>query len=75
MTCHSGGTLEVYVEPYLPGRFWCSWATAPWSTRWMSLARAVDYATVILPAEALPDGHRSHPHAPGLGRGDARRIG
>ena len=30
MTCHSGGTLEIYVEPYLPKlRSWSWSATAP----------------------------------------------
>ena len=34
MTCHSGGTLEIYVEPYLPeARCSCSSVTVRWSKR------------------------------------------
>ena len=29
MTCHSGGTLEIYVEPFLPKPLLCWWATGP----------------------------------------------
>ena len=32
MTCHSGGTLEIYVEPYLPTRSW-SWSATARSSR------------------------------------------
>ena len=29
MTCHSGGTLEIYVEPFLPKALLSWWATGP----------------------------------------------
>lgn len=60
MTCHSGGTLEVYVEPYLPRPLLVLVGHGPVVEALEALARAVDYATVTLPADALPGGLAAH---------------
>jgi xanthine dehydrogenase accessory factor len=60
MTCHSGGTLEVYVEPYLPRPLLVLVGHGPVVDALETLARAVDYATVTLPADALPGGLAAH---------------
>jgi xanthine dehydrogenase accessory factor len=56
MTCHSGGTLEVYLEPYLPKPLLLLVGHGPVIETLAALGRAVDYAVAIVPAEALPDG-------------------
>jgi xanthine dehydrogenase accessory factor len=50
MTCHSGGTLEVYVEPYLPKRQLVLVGHGPVVESLATLGRAADYAIVSVGA-------------------------
>src|SRR6478609_3191412 len=62
MTCHSGGTLEIYVEPHLPApSLWIA-GTTPIVGALTTLAAATGWrVTVIDPiadADAFPDAER-----------------
>jgi xanthine dehydrogenase accessory factor len=46
MTCHSGGTLEIYVEPYLPRRQLVLVGHGPVIEALATLGRSADYAIV-----------------------------
>jgi len=48
MTCHSGGTLEIYVEPYLPKRLLVLVGDGPVVEALATLGRATDHAVVAL---------------------------
>jgi xanthine dehydrogenase accessory factor len=52
MTCHSGGTLEIYVEPYLPKRQLVLVGHGPVLEALETLGRAADHAVVRLRDEA-----------------------
>lgn len=52
MTCHSGGTLEIYVEPYLPKRQLVLVGHGPVVDALATLGRAADYAIVLLADDA-----------------------
>lgn len=54
MTCHSGGTLEIYVEPFLPKSALLLVGHGPVLESLATLGRAADYAVTILAPEALP---------------------
>ncbi len=56
MTCHSGGTLEIYVEPYLPKPLLVLVGRGPVVETLAALARAADYAVEILGEDAVDDG-------------------
>jgi xanthine dehydrogenase accessory factor len=47
MTCHSGGTLEIYVEPYLPKPLLLIVGHGPVVETLATLARATEYAVVV----------------------------
>jgi xanthine dehydrogenase accessory factor len=47
MTCHSGGTLEIYVEPHLPKPLLLVVGHGPAVETLASLARAADYAVTV----------------------------
>ena len=51
MTCHSGGTLEIYVEPYLPKRQLVLVGHGPVIDSLVTLGQAADYAIVPLAEE------------------------
>jgi xanthine dehydrogenase accessory factor len=51
MTCHSGGTLEIYVEPYLPKPLLVLIGHGPVVDTLAALGRAVDYAVTMLDAD------------------------
>jgi xanthine dehydrogenase accessory factor len=57
MTCHSGGTLEIYVEPYLPKRELVLVGHGPVVEALETLGHAADYAIVAVrggePIESL----------------------
>jgi xanthine dehydrogenase accessory factor len=62
MTCHSGGTLEIYVEPHLPApALWVA-GTTPVAGALVALGSAMGYrVTLIDPVaekEAFPAAHR-----------------
>jgi xanthine dehydrogenase accessory factor len=52
MTCHSGGTLEIYVEPYLPTPVLVLLGHGPVVTTLATLGRAAGYDVVALADEA-----------------------
>ena len=49
MTCHSGGTLEIYVEPYLPKRQLVLVGHGPVVEALATLGQAVGYSIVTVP--------------------------
>jgi xanthine dehydrogenase accessory factor len=51
MTCHSGGTLEIYVEPYLPKTLLLLIGHGPVVETLAALGRTTDYAVTVLPAD------------------------
>ncbi len=56
MTCHSGGTLEIYVEPYLPKPLLVLVGHGPVVDTLATLAGAADYSIVALPEDATQAG-------------------
>jgi xanthine dehydrogenase accessory factor len=56
MTCHSGGTLEIYVEPFLPKSLLVLVGHGPVVETLAALGRATDFAVTVLAADALDDG-------------------
>ena len=56
MTCHSGGTLEIYVEPYLPKPLLVLVGHGPVLETLASLGRAADYSVVALREDAIQAG-------------------
>jgi xanthine dehydrogenase accessory factor len=54
MTCHSGGTLEIYVEPYLPKPRLVLVGHGPVVESLAALGRDADYAVVTLGGDAAP---------------------
>jgi xanthine dehydrogenase accessory factor len=54
MTCHSGGTLEIYVEPYLPRPLLLIVGHGPVVETLATLARATDHAVVVVSAGEIP---------------------
>ena len=53
MTCHSGGTLEIYVEPSLPKPLLVLMGHGPVVETLATLGHAADYSVVALPEDAL----------------------
>jgi xanthine dehydrogenase accessory factor len=51
MTCHSGGTLEIYVEPYLPKPLLVLIGHGPVVDTLAALGRAVDYTVTVRDAD------------------------
>src|SRR5574342_178667 len=56
MTCHSGGTLEIYVEPFLPKPLLVLVGHGPVIETLAALGRDVGYSITVLPADAAVDG-------------------
>jgi xanthine dehydrogenase accessory factor len=56
MTCHSGGTLEIYVEPYLPKPLLVLVGHAPVVEALATLGRDAGHSVVVLPETAMPEG-------------------
>ena len=54
MTCHSGGTLEIYVEPYLPKPMLVLVGHGPVIETLAALGRAADFAVATLTPDSLP---------------------
>jgi xanthine dehydrogenase accessory factor len=52
MTCHSGGTLEIYVEPYLPKPLLVLVGHGPVVETLAALGRAVDYTVETVAGDA-----------------------
>src|SRR2546428_12644649 len=56
MACHSGGTLEIYVEPYLPKPQLVLLGHGPVIETLATLGRAADFSIVTLGEDPLPAG-------------------
>jgi len=54
MTCHSGGTLEIYVEPYLPKPLLVLVGHGPVVETLATLGHAADFTVSTLSADTLP---------------------
>ena len=62
MTCHSGGTLEIFVEPVLPKPALVLVGSGPVVETLARLAAAARFAvTVVEPELPAPDGARDRP--------------
>jgi xanthine dehydrogenase accessory factor len=55
MTCHSGGTLEIYVEPFLPRPLLLLVGHGPVLEALEALGRPSGYSVSVVPAERLED--------------------
>ena len=53
MTCHSGGTLEIYVEPFLPKPLLVLIGHGPVVDTLAALGRATDFAVIVLAPEVV----------------------
>lgn len=53
MSCHSGGTLEIYVEPYLPKPLLLLVGHGPVVETLATLGRAAGYSVVVAGADAM----------------------
>jgi xanthine dehydrogenase accessory factor len=53
MTCHSGGTLEIYVEPFLPKPLLVLVGHGPVVETLAALGRATDFAVTVVASEAV----------------------
>jgi xanthine dehydrogenase accessory factor len=56
MTCHSGGTLEIYVEPYLPKPLLVLVGHGPVVETLAALGRAADFVVSTLATDTLQTG-------------------
>src|SRR5947209_7913356 len=63
MTCHSGGTLEIYVEPYLPKPLLVLVGHGPVVETLASLGHAADYSIAALREDAIRVGLDEHRQA------------
>ena len=53
MTCHSGGTLEIYVEPFLPKPLLVLVGHGPVIETLAALGRATDFAVAVVGTDAM----------------------
>jgi len=53
MTCHSGGTLEIYVEPFLPKALLVLVGHGPVIETLATLGESTGYAVSVLPGDAV----------------------
>lgn len=53
MTCHSGGTLEIYVEPFLPKALLVLVGHGPVIETLARLGESTGYAVTVVPADAV----------------------
>jgi len=64
MTCHSGGTLEIYVEPFLPKPLLVIVGHGPVVDTLATLGRATDFAVSVLVSEMIERELRQLPLGP-----------
>ena len=55
MTCHSGGTLEIYVEPHLPAPLLWVAGTTPIASALVTLGNATGWRVSVFDPVAAPD--------------------
>jgi xanthine dehydrogenase accessory factor len=56
MTCHSGGTLEIYVEPFLPKALLVLVGHGPVIETLAALGERAGYSVAALPGDGVADG-------------------
>src|SRR5262249_17459316 len=56
MTCHSGGAMDIYIEPVLPRPRLVILGRSPVAQALARLATAIGYATSVVMAEAAGEG-------------------
>src|SRR5262245_56586972 len=64
MTCHSGGTLEINVEPFMPTPLLLLIGHGPVVETLAALGRATDFTVDVLPADASDDAVSRHSLGP-----------
>jgi len=64
MTCHSGGTLEIYVEPFMPKPLLLVIGHGPVVETLAALGRATEFMVDVLPAEASDEAVNRHAFGP-----------
>jgi xanthine dehydrogenase accessory factor len=55
MTCHSGGTLEIYIEPVMPQPQLVLIGESPVAETLARLGRAVNFSVVVIDPDATPE--------------------
>jgi xanthine dehydrogenase accessory factor len=56
MTCYSGGTIEIYIEPHRPAPLLAVYGHSPVASALIALARALKYRVVAIdPRSDVPD--------------------
>jgi xanthine dehydrogenase accessory factor len=55
MTCHSGGTVEIYLEPVLPGPRLVVFGVSPTARALVQLGKAMGYSVAVIDPDAEPD--------------------
>ena len=55
MMCHSGGTLEIYVEPFLPKPLLVLVGQGPVVETLVTLGRATDFAVTVVASDAVDE--------------------
>ena len=50
MTCHSGGTLEIFIEPFLPAPYLIAIGDSPVATALLALGASLGFETVAMAA-------------------------
>jgi xanthine dehydrogenase accessory factor len=56
MNCHSGGAMEIYIEPVLPKPHLLIFGRSPVARTLAQLARTIDYAVTVVAPEATAEG-------------------
>jgi len=56
MTCHSGGAMDIYIEPVLPGPHLVVLGRSPVAQTLARLARTIGYAVSVVSPEAAEEG-------------------
>jgi xanthine dehydrogenase accessory factor len=55
MTCHSGGTVEIYLEPVLPGPRLVVFGVSPTARALVKLGKAMGYSVAVVDPDIDPD--------------------
>jgi xanthine dehydrogenase accessory factor len=76
MTCHSGGSVEIYLEPILPAPRLAVFGGSPTARALMELGKAMGYSVTAAPAPAGPEASRGPCFAvvATMGEGDEEAI-
>jgi len=61
MTCHSGGTLEIFIEPFLPAPYLIAIGDSPVATALLALGRSLGFETVAMAASGDVEASEVYP--------------